>query len=322
MIYYIHMKEIIRTYNNQFKFSPELINEHLVRKSFKQIVLCGMGGSHLSADILKIIDPTLDIYVHSDYDVPPVSKSFLENSLLIASSYSGNTEEVISFYKKVKQLYDLPILCICLEGELLELAQANNDPYIVLPQSEFVPRTALGISALALAYVLKEKDMYYNLQNLNLDVDMLEKRASELMKEFGPKTPIFYASNQNRALAYNWKIKFNETAKQIAFYNVLPESNHNELEAYEYLIDPSYVPVLIEDIDDHPRIQKRFNVFKEILKEKNISYIVLDISHSNVYQKVFESVVLGDFVTSLIASNKGVPQAEVPLIEEFKKKLV
>lgn len=316
------MKEIIRTYNSQFQFIPQINNEHLIKKNFKQIVLCGMGGSHLPAGILKTIEPGIDIYVHRDYDVPPFTKNFLENSLLVACSYSGNTEEVISFYKKIKQLYDFPVLCISLGGELMDLAQKNNDPYIVLPHTDFVPRTALGISTLALASVLKEKNIYYKIQNLVLDIDLLEQQAVELSEKFFSKTPIFYASNQNLNLAYNWKIKFNETAKQMAFYNVFPECNHNELESYEYISDFSYLPVIIEDSSDHPRIQKRFSTFKDILNKKNIPYITLDISYSDVYQKVFKAIVLGDFVTALLAEKKGVPQAEVPLIEEFKKRLV
>ncbi len=317
------MKEIIRTYNTQFEFVPTIINEHLIRKNFKQVILCGMGGSHLPAGILKTIEPGIDIYVHRDYDLPPFSKAFLESSLLIASSYSGNTEEVISFYKKAKQLYDFPVLCISLGGELLQLAQSNNDPYIVLPQSEFVPRTALGLSSIALASVFKDKNLVYTLQNISLDIADLERQSESIAQKMNNKTPIFYASTTNLHLAYNWKIKCNETAKILAFSNVFPEANHNEIEGYEYIQNSStFLPTLLRDTSDSVRIQKRFDVFEEILKEKNIDYLVIDISHSNTAQKVFRSIVLGDFVTASIAEINTVPQAEVPLIESFKKRLV
>ncbi len=317
------MKEIIRTYNTQFAFIPVIVNEHLIRKNFKQVILCGMGGSHLPVGILKTIEPGIDIYVHRDYDLPPFSKSFLESSLLIASSHSGNTEEVLSFYKKAKQLYDFPVLCISTGGELLQLAQSNNDPYIVLPQTEFVPRTALGFSTLALASVFKDKNLLSQIQNVSLDMSGLEESATSLIDQFDGKTPIFYTSNANLHLAYNWKIKFNETAKQMAFYNVFPESNHNELEGYEYQDSgTSFVPVLLRDASDHARIQKRFDAFEKILIEKGIQYISLDISNPNSAQKAFQSIVLGDFVTATIAEKNNRPQAEVPLIEAFKKLVV
>jgi glucose/mannose-6-phosphate isomerase len=282
-----------------------------------------MGGSHLAAGILKTIEPGIDIYVHKDYDMPPYTKAFLESSLLIASSYSGNTEEVLSFYNKVKQLYDLPVLCMTLGGQLLELAKKNNDPYIILPQTNFVPRTALGITSIALAYLFKNKDVFYALQNLVIDISSIEQQIESIALSIKDKVPVFYSSNQNLHLAYNWKIKCNETAKQMAFYNIFPEANHNELEGYEYVTgDSNIIPVLLRDSDDHARIQKRFDVFETILKEKGIEYVSINISNSDIYKKVFSALILGDFVTAHIAELQGHPQAQVPLIESFKNKLV
>lgn len=317
------MKETLRTYNSQFKFEPKIVNEHQIKKNYKQIVLCGMGGSHLPAGILKIIEPGIDIYVHRSYDLPPFSKSFLESSLLIASSFSGNTEEVISFYKKIKQLYELPVLCISMGGELLELAQKNNDPYILLPETEFVPRTAVGITTRALAYVLKDKHAFYNIGNIEVDINNIEIQAQEIAKSIGSRIPIFYSSNENLNLAYNWKIKINETAKQVAFYNSIPESNHNELESYGYLNNKEmFALIMLKDSNDHIRIQKRFEVFEEIINEKGIYNFSIDISNSDVYKKVFNSIVLGDFASTYMAESKNVPSKEVPLIESFKKRLI
>lgn len=317
------MIEAIRNYNSQFEFVPKIENEYLLNKNFKHIVMCGMGGSHLPSGILKTIAPGIDIYVHRDYDLPPYEKSFLENSILIASSYSGNTEEVFSFYNKIKQLYDLPVLCITKGGKLLELAQTNKDPYIVLPDSEFEPRTALGFSSLALAFVLKDKQIYNALLKLKIPVDELEKKAQEVYTKFFNKKPIFYTSQSNMHLAYNWKIKCNETAKMHAFYNVFPESNHNELEAYEFLNkDTDILPVILHDLSDDSRTLKRFEVFEALLVEKGLDYLKIDISNKDVYQKTFCCVVLGDFITVMIAQENNTPIAEVPLIEEFKKRII
>lgn len=317
------MIETIRTYNTQFQFVPEIVNEHLLNKNFKHIVMCGMGGSHLPVGILKTIKPGIDIYVHRDYDLPAYEKAFLESSILVASSYSGNTAEAISFYKKAKQLYDLPVVCITVGGELLKLAQENNDPYILLPQTDFVPRTALGYSTLALAFLLKDKGIYNALREIVLPIESIESKAIEICGDMQSKIPVFYASQSNLHLAYNWKIKMNETAKIPSFYNVFPEANHNELEGYEHLNNSTEImPIILFDNSDDTRIQKRFTVFEEILQEKNIVYKKIDISDANVYQKVFTSIVLGDFVTSMIARKKQIPEAEVPLIEAFKKRLI
>ncbi len=314
---------MIRAYNSQFQFTPEIVNEHKLNKNFKHIILCGMGGSHLPVGILKTIQPGIDIYVHRDYDLPPFEKMFLENSILVASSYSGNTAESITFYKKAKQLFDLPVLCISTGGELIKLAQENNDPYILLPQTDFVPRTALGFSTLAVAFLLKDKTIYNSLKQLSIDVQILEDTAKNLVDSFESKIPVFYGSQSNLNLAYNWKIKMNETAKIPAFSNVFPESNHNELEGYEYLDSNSVLlPVILFDSSDDSRIIKRFEVFEKLMEEKSIKYLKIDISNTNVYQKVFNSIILGDFVSLMIAQKSGVPQADVPLIESFKKRLI
>lgn len=317
------MIETLRTYNTQFGFVPKVVNEHLIKKNYKHVILCGMGGSHLPAGLLKTIRPGIDIYVHRDYDLPPFEKSFFENALLVASSHSGNTAEVISFYRKAKQLFDLPVLCVSTGGELISLAQQGNDPHIILPQTDFVPRTALGISTIALASVLKEREILQNLSSVIVDVAAAESQGRALCVRLGDRTPVFYASSANLNLAYNWKIKFNETSKMHAFSNVFPESNHNELEAYEYAGPMSGVmPVILRDSTDDARVQKRFDVFQELLVEKGVEHAVADISSPDVYQKVFQTIVLGDFFAAAVAEGRGVPQAEVPLIESFKKRLV
>jgi glucose/mannose-6-phosphate isomerase len=316
------MKDSLRAYNSQFSFVPEIVNEHLVKKNYRHVVLCGMGGSHLAAGLLKTIQPGVDIYVHRDYDLPPFEKSFLESGLLVASSFSGNTEEVISFYKKAKQLFDLPVLCISMGGELLELARQHNDPYIVLPQTDFVPRTALGLSTIALAYVLKDKETYRKLCAVTVDISKAESDGREYAGKIRDRMPIFYASSTNLSLAYNWKIKCNETGKMHAFCNVFPEANHNELEAYEYAGQLSQMmPVLLLDGSDDSRVQKRFEAFRRILEEKRIEHLIIDISDSNVYRKVFQTLVTGDFCAAELAERRQVPQAEVALIEEFKRRL-
>jgi hypothetical protein len=104
---------------------------------------------------------------------------------------------------------------------------------------------------------------------------------------------------------------------------VFPESNHNELEAYEFSGSLSSVmPVVIRDSSDDSRIQKRFDVFQALLAQKGIEYIVIDVSDPNPYLKTFQAIVTGDFFSVAIAARRQVPQSVVPLIEEFKKRLI
>ena len=317
------MKELLYTYNEQFLYTPECINDHLIHKSPKQYIVCGMGGSHLPSGVLKTIQPGIDIYVHRDYDAPPFSRAFIESSVIVAMSFSGDTEEVVSFYKKIKQLYDLPVVCIAKGGQLIDLAKEHNDPHVIIPPNNFAPRTAVGYSTVALASILKDKTILHNLQNLVLDIEKIDKQAQDLVPFFENKIPIFYASQGNLSFVYNWKIKMNETAKIPAFYNLFPESNHNELQSYEFIEKTTnFLPVLLRDISDNWRVQKRFDVFETILRDKNIDTLSINISNNDIYQKIFESIVLGDFVSMYLAEKAGVPDLAVDFIEDFKQKLI
>jgi hypothetical protein len=86
--------------------------------------------------------------------------------------------------------------------------------------------------------------------------------------------------------------------------------------------EQSFLPFLMRDNEDNPRIKKRFDVFEQILKDKNIKYISFNISNTDIYKKVFSLIVLGDYLTTIIAKNKNIPDQEVMLIEEFKRRLV
>ena len=93
------MEQSITNFNKQFEYNPVIRNTEKLKDKYKHFVLCGMGGSHLSAGIIKMLKPGIELYVHRDYDLPPYSEEFFSKSLLIASSHSGNTEEVLSFLR-------------------------------------------------------------------------------------------------------------------------------------------------------------------------------------------------------------------------------
>ncbi len=150
------MEESILDFAKQFGYSPELQGE--LPSGYKHIILAGMGGSHLAADLLKTAAPGTDIYVHKNYDLPPYDEGFFGESLLVASSYSGNTEETVSFLESgVEAGHN--IMVISTGGKLLELAIEHDLPYIQIPDTGIQPRLAVGFSAIALASVLPEHQM-------------------------------------------------------------------------------------------------------------------------------------------------------------------
>ena len=126
------IQEAIKHFSEQFSYQPEIQNQDKLL-SYQWYVLVGMGGSHLAADILKVYNPSLPMTIHEDYGLP-FSSEVLKNSLVILSSYSGNTEEVIDAYQKAKE-QGIAMAVIAVGGKLIEMAKEDGIPYLQLPNT-------------------------------------------------------------------------------------------------------------------------------------------------------------------------------------------
>lgn len=317
------MQESIQNFNNQFNFEPEIKNASNLRPA-ENFVIGGMGGSHLAAGILKSIDERLNIRVHRDYDLPFVKEDQKQNTLFIASSFSGNTEETVSFLESaIKE--NLNVAVVAKGGQLLEIAEQNNLPFIKLPDSDIQPRMALGWSLLAMSRFIKP-DLIPALKELSRTLNPLQWHDSgeELAEEIKGKIPLIYASRQNRELARIWKIKFNETAKIPAFFNVFPELNHNEMTGFDHNsenknLSENFFFIFLKDSDDHPRIQKRMEITAELFEERGLSVKTIDLEGEDRLQKIFGCLLLGDWTALRTAGIYNSEPDQVPMVEKFKK---
>lgn len=313
------MEEALRVYSEQFNFEPIIENGDKLNKHDKFIV-AGMGGSHLPAGIIKASYPMLDLYIHRDYDLPPLPEYFLKESLFIASSYSGNTEETISSAVAALQ-NGLSLAIITAGGKLLDFAKENEVPYILLPKSEYEPRTLLGITTIAMATMMGIESMVGALHSLaqTLPKSELETEGAKIAEQLVGSTPLIYSSPRFLPIAYNWKIKFNETSKVPAFCNAVSEMNHNELNSFD--VGQNFVAIMLRDGDDHHRIQTRMDVMEEMFKGINIPTIFVDLKGDTALQKSFASVVLADWVTCSLARLRGVEPIHTPMILDFKHRM-
>jgi glucose/mannose-6-phosphate isomerase len=255
------MYEIIKNFNKQFEYEPQ-IEGSLSIEGVKNFIAVGMGGSHLAADILNSYDPSFGILIHKNYGLPPLPEEILKQSFIILNSYSGYTEEVIdSFYLALEK--KLKMVSITYNGKLLELSKKYNIPFVKLPEPKVQPRLALGFHTKALLKILnREKE----LKEINELVHLLkpeefEGQGRELAQKIKNKIPIIYASEKNQAIAYIWKIKFNETSKIPAFYNVFPELNHNEMTGFDVKettknLSQNFIFLILFDEEDHHKIQR------------------------------------------------------------------
>lgn len=320
------MEDAIKHFPQQFEFNPKVENEDRLSRKNKFIV-SGMGGSHLGAWLLKMYDPNLDLLIHRDYGLPRVPEYFLKESLIILSSYSGDTEEVLDCADMcLKRGYSLAV--VAGSGKLLDFARTNHLPYITLPVTGIEPRMAIGFTMIALSRFMHDERMEEQIKFYGNRISPTEGQAvgEDLAKVLVGKIPLVYSSTLNLPVAYNWKIKFNETAKIPAFYNVFPEFNHNELSGFDVVdstadLSSKFNPIFLVDNEDHPRIKERMNIMERLFLDRKINVTRIPFEGENVFAKIFRSVLIGEWASLTLAKHYGVPDAKTPLIAEFKKKM-
>jgi glucose/mannose-6-phosphate isomerase len=318
------MYEIIKNFNKQFEYEPQ-IEGSLSFEGVKNFIAFGMGGSHLAADILNSYDPSFGILVHKNYGLPSLPEEILKQSLIILNSYSGNTEEVIDSFNLALEK-KLKMVSITYNGKLLELSKQYNIPFIKLPEPKIQPRLVLGFHTKALLKILNREKELKEISKLAyiLKPEEFEEQGRDLSRKIKDKIPVIYASEKNQAIAYIWKIKFNETSKIPAFYNVFPELNHNEMTGFDIKevtknLSQNFIFLILFDDEDHPKIQKRMTILKNLYEERGLKVEILRLEGQNRFYKIFSSLVLADWTSFLLAKEYKVEPEEVPMVEEFKK---
>jgi len=317
------MTGYIKDFNKQFIFEPEIVNSDKLI-SCDKFIIAGMGGSNLSAGLIGIRDPKMDIIVHRNYGLPEIAEENLKGRLIIVSSYSGNTEEAIDSFEKAVSS-NLPIAVVSSGGRLIELARKNSVPYVLLPQTGIQPRFAVGYNIKAILKIMGRQDVVAELTELALILDPSSfegtgKKLADLLKGF---VPVICSSGKNKGIVYNWKIKFNESTKIPAFFNVFPELNHNEMTGFDLSgevknnFDKFYF-IFIRDETDHPRISKRMEATKKMYEERGFKVEEVYISGRTVFHKIFSSIILADWTSYYLSVIYGGDPENVPMVEQFK----
>jgi len=322
------MEQAIRDFARQLEFEPVIENESALRRA-KRMIVCGMGGSNLATGLWAMNNTREDIHAHRDYGLPILPAGELEASFIIANSYSGNTEEPVDAFKQAKEK-DLSMAVIATGGELLKLAIENKIPYIQLPDTGIQPRSALGFSVKAFLKLIGEEDELKKISKLaeTLNPIAYEEKGKALAETIKGYIPVIYTSTRNFSIAYNWKIKFNETGKIPAFYNLVPELNHNEMTGFDvkdstWELSGKFHFFVLKDNEDDPRILKRMEVLEKLYKDRNLKVETIDLDalsgRGDKWHKVFSALLLADWAAYHTALLYGLEPEQVPMVEEFKK---
>lgn len=318
------LRDAILNFPLQFSWEPKIENvENLVK--YRRFIFAGMGGSGLAGRTLQMIRPEIDLVVHSNYGLPQMAPTLLKRRLFIASSYSGNTEEIVDGLNQAIA-GRLPTAVITTGGKLLDIAQGQKLPYVVMPKTEIEPRLALGFSLRALLAIMGDRRLLKATAKLAKDLrpDKNEEIGKALAERIRGKFPIIYTSERNSALGYNWKIRFNETGKIPAFSNMLPELNHNEMTGFDVvettrpLSERAYF-IFLKDEEDHPKIIRRMGILEKLYKDRGLPVEVTALQGKNRLHKIFTSLNIADWASLVTGEAYGVPTEEIPMVEEFKR---
>ena len=242
-----------------------------------RIVIVGMGGSAIAGQIMKDISPHLEIIVERNYFPNAVID---ENTLLIISSYSGNTDETLSYYSHAST-FTKNIFGITNGGKLLKLLKKDKHDYHILPDG-YPPRSIVGYTLTVLIKLLEEDDV---LELLNIDLlqdyankfSLKDNEIFNLAKKIHSTFPVIITEEDLFSLGYRLKCQLNENSKMLSYNVTLPEMNHNDIVGWENkLINKSLFSLIWVDIT-WPANIKRMNVTNMVLKHKTSSNIHIQI---------------------------------------------
>jgi glucose/mannose-6-phosphate isomerase len=284
------------------------------------IVVGGMGGSGFVGELLSFLLPERPLIVHRDYGLPAFAP---EDALYIAVSFSGNTEETVSFANEALRA-GRRLAVIASGGTLEKFAEREMLPFVSVPTG-LRPRYSLVYMVRAALALLTERATLDALAHISLSASALEEDAEELAHFMLPSVPLFYASVRNGVLARLGKIMMNETARTPAFANVFSELNHNEMQAFDTDmpegLEHLFRFVLVRDGSDHERIVRRMDAFTELMQERGRIMHRVDISSMSRAEAFIHTWTRFLLAARLLAEPRGIDPDGEPLIEAFKKML-
>jgi glucose/mannose-6-phosphate isomerase len=302
------------------------------------IVFAGMGGSAIAGDIIRgFLGDALRMpfHVNREYGLPGFAGS---GTLLIASSYSGNTEETLSAVREALNR-GCDWRAVTSGGQLGETARQKKRPLITLPPG-YPPRAALGYSLGALLNLfsplvpgLDQSAIDATVGFLKdesgpwLDIGLHENKPLALAEKLTGRLPLLYTSTgSGEAVAMRWKAQINENAKTHAFVGLLPEMNHNEIMGWEQNqgnidILKLMAPVIIRFKNDHDRVRIRMALTRRIIERIEVEVHEIEARGSNLLDQILYLILFGDLVSFYMAILQGVDPTAIGNINALKKGL-
>lgn len=293
----------------------------------RNVLISGLGGSGIGGSVVSQIvsnEAKVPILVNKTYHLPEYVN---ENTLVIISSYSGNTEETLSAFEEAEKK-GAQVACITSGGHVLQKAETHGLSHIVIPGGN-PPRSMFGYSMTQLFFLLKhygvisesfEAEMDAAIALLDAEEEATRAAAKELANKLFGTTPIIYSAAPYESVAVRFRQQINENSKMLAWHNPFPEMNHNELVGWAGGHDKFSV-VMFRCEDDFKRTSVRMDISKEIFGKYTQNINEVNAKGNSVLERSLYLVHFGDWVSFYLAELGGVDVVEVNVIDHLKGSL-
>lgn len=297
------------------------------KKEIRNVLICGLGGSGIGGTIVADIitqDVNLPIASTKDYNIP----NFVdEYTLVIANSYSGNTEETLSALEKC-QVKGAEIAVITSGGKLKKIAEENNYNKIIIP-GDHPPRAMFGYAFTELFFLLNhygiindsfKSDFKNAISLLNSEKESIQKQAMELAKKMYKQTPVIYVASGFEGVAIRFRQQINENSKMLCWHHVIPEMNHNELLGWRTNVENLAV-VYFRNKCDYDRNQIRMDINKTVIEKYTDNITEIWSKGDSIIENSLYHINLGDWVSWYLSEMNNVDAIEIDVINFLKAEL-
>jgi len=301
-----------------------------------KIVILGMGGSAIGGELVRrlaLLEKKIPVWVHREYGLPP----FLdENTLLIASSYSGNTEETLSSFTESLKI-PAKKMVLTTGGTLGKLAEKENIPILSIDYKA-PPRVAFPHSFVPLLGILQKLSLLEDksaefhevikvLEKLSTEINesipLTSNPAKQLATNLSERLIVIYGAGIFSEVAQRWKGQMNENGKSWAFYEVFSELNHNAVVGYEFpsSMGERIMVVLLHSDLLHSRISTRYRLTAEILAKAGVRHEQIEAQGDSPLAQMMSLVLFGDWVSYYLAILNNADPTPVSTIDYLKNRL-
>lgn len=296
-------------------------------KPVHNILISGLGGSGIGGNIaaeIAMLETKIPIQVSKSYFIPGYVN---QNTLVIISSYSGNTEETYNALQLAHK-QGAQIICISSGGKITDFANQHGYTVVAIPGG-MPPRSCLGYSLVQQLNILHHLGCFTTsllgqvndaANNLIKNRESIQQKARHIAAYLYGKTPVIYATTFKEGIAIRWRQQINENAKMLCWHHVVPEMNHNELVGWKTPNDKLAV-LFLRTNDDYVRNNTRIEINKEIIQKYTPHILDVYAEGITVVERALFLIHLGDWVSYYLSELNEVDAVEVNVINHLKSEL-